>query len=271
MSIEGKLGEDIQTLSQEYNKIPSGIPIFLKIIEDFYKKDRGSQELSTLLDLFSQLFILVYRESKKQDPEVSNSILYSFINDFSGTDGSCIYPQWETMINASLAFKRVVHSNYILVWEQAKNLVQAYNEFLNGLLGFFIVGWRCAKCKNYNINVFNNNYGSKLNEFSQLTGGEDGAFYLIFRIAKPKLRNAIAHGSIWLDADSSKVKFTDNTNSSDTHELNLEEFISFAGIGSHLGHAYLAAIASIVVIEEGTDSDISRVPTHIVRLFRFSS
>lgn len=265
MSREGQLGEDVRFSSMEYDRILPGIPIFIKTIEDFYSTNKGNNEFFQLLDLFAQLIILVYRDSKKNGSLVSNAILHSFLKDFPETTDSCLYSRWETLIQASLAFKAVSQPNVVLIWEQAKSVIQAYNEFLSGLLGYFIVGWRCAQGKNYNTNVFKNSYGSKLNEFSQLTGGDAGAFYVIFRFAQPKLRNAIAHGDIWLDRDEATVKFKDG---SVNHTLPLVKFMAFLGVGSNLGQAYLSAIASIAVLEEGTASDILKIPPHIVKMFR---
>lgn len=270
MSASGKLGEDIQTSAQEYQLTPDGMPVFLKIIDDFYqrKETDGDKQIQQIADLFSQLIIVVYRDSKQKDAKVAKSIVNSFIKDFPDVEGSCLFSRWDSLAKAALAFKAVSKTNPLLVWQQAKDVVLAYNEFLNVLLGFLIVGWRCALGKRYSTNVFNNAYGSKLNEFSQLTGGEDGAFYLICRLGKPHLRNAIAHGSVWLDTDEDKVKFEDGRETKTSYEMDLVEFVGLAAIGSHLPQAYLAATASIVVLEEGNAAEIAQIPTHLTKMFR---
>ncbi len=73
--------------------------------------------------------------------------------------------------------------------------------------------------------------GSKFNEFSQLTGGDEGAFYLIFRLANPDLRNAIAHENIWLDSETDIVKYSAGKGPKVTYEMSLIDFMGLATVG----------------------------------------
>lgn len=270
MSVDGKLGEDIQKSAHEYQQIPSGTPVFLRIIRDFYqlKEIDGDKQIQQIADLFLQLIIVIYRDCKQKDASIARSIVNSFVKDFPGIEGTCLFSKWDSLGKAALAYKAALATNHIiLVWQQAKDVVLAYNEFLDGLLGFLIIGWRCALGKCYSTNIFKNAYGAKLNVFSQLTGGEDGPFYLICRLGKPHLRNAIAHGSIWLDADENKVRFKDGRETKTNYEMDLVEFVSLATIGSHLPQAYLVAIASIMVLEVGSTAETAHVPVHLRNMF----
>lgn len=269
MSKEGIFGEVVKEATSEYEELSiSGIDIFLKVVADFYKPTKTEEDrmMFKMADLFCQLIIVVYREAKKQDVIVAKAFLNSFIKDFPGAQGSCVYPQWESLARASYAFK-AAKNDQLLAWQQALKLVQANNEFLNVLLGYLIVVWRCASGKKFSPNVFNNPYGSKLNDFSQLTNGDNGIFYLIFRLAKPNLRNAIAHEDIWLDYNSNKVRFTDGKEQKISYEMDLIEFLSLAAVGSHLGQAYIAAISAILVLEEGSPAHLIQLPIHLVGVF----
>jgi hypothetical protein len=270
MSVDGKLGVEIQRSAQEYQQLSDGMSVFLKIIRDFYqqRETEGDRRIHQIADLFSQLIIVVYRDCKQKDANITQSIIDSFIKDFPGIEGTCLFSRWDSLGKAALAYKAAVQTKDAnLVWQQAKDVVLAYNEFLNGLLGFLLVGWRCALGKHYSINTFNNAYGAKLNEFSQLTGGENGAFYLICRLGRPHLRNAIAHRDIWLDTDENKVRYKDGRKTKTDYEMGLEKFVHLATIGTHLPQAYLVAIASIVILEEGSAVEKDQIPSHLIKMF----
>ncbi len=268
LASEGKFGESAYSASQEYSQIPTGIPTLLKYISDFYEtKNSTNQEIEQAKDYFCQMLIMVYRESKKRDVEISRAFIGSFIEDFPKVEDSLLLPRWNSLAQASLAFKSVAKSgDYLLVWQQSSRLVQAYNEFLNGLLGFLIIAWRCVENKQINPNVFKSSYGVKARQFSELTDGENGVFYLFNRIIEPKLRNAIAHETAWHDKDAGKVRYSD-VRSKEEYEMNLFEFLSLTTLGTQVGRAYIAAIAAVIVLEEGDENEKSLLPPHLIKLF----
>lgn len=270
----GDLGNAAQTSAEKYDKINfENMDPFIKLITDFYGRPRKTGEdvqIANLAERFARLLIVAYRDASRQDPQVGFAFANSFIEDFPGAPETCIYPQWESLAKASLAFENVSASeNPLLIWQQSLKLVQAYNEFLNALLGHMIIAWRTALGKSHNINVFNNAYGSKLHEFAQLTGGDDGAFYLFPRLANVNLRNAIAHEDIWLDKDSGIVHYTAGKNPKQTYQIPIADLFGYATIGSHLCEAFLVAIASIIVLEDGSVRDKSKIPDHLSALMAF--
>lgn len=269
----GVFGNAAQASASEYESLKNtGMPVFIKLINDFYRQQRKTEEdqmMAKIADIFCQLIIVIYRDAKKQDEVVARAFANSFIEDFPGSIGSCLYPQWEALAKASFAFKSISdNKNQLLAWQQSLKLVQAYNEFLNALLGYFLIAWRCALGKSYSVSVLGNAYASKLNEFSQLTDGEDGAFYLLFRLANPDLRNAVAHEDIWLDQATNLVRYSAGKNPKMTYEMSLEEFVGYGAVGANLGQAYIVAIASIIVLEDGTAQDIKQLPPHLIKVFK---
>jgi hypothetical protein len=268
LALEGKFGEDAQIAAREYQSVPSDMMVFVKVVQDFYtpRKTEEDNLLFQSVELFCRLIIVVYRDANKHDRGVAEALLYSFLKDYPGIANTNLYSRWESLIRATRAFKSASQTDMILAWEQTRNLVQAYNEFLNGLIGYLLINWRAVLQRNYSANTLRNNYGSKVREFMDLTGGEDGAFYLIGRIAKPDLRNAIAHGSIWLESQHAMVKYNDEQGN--TNEISLVDFVGFAAVGSHIGQAYLAAIAAIIILTEGDPLYSQQIPHHIVQLFQ---
>jgi hypothetical protein len=269
MAEDGAFGDEIKASQAEYASLPKGIAIFLKVIHDYRQKTIENQEFAEIREMFLKLIIVAYREAKRVDSDIALSIINSFIDDYPGVQESCLLPKWCSLSNACLAFREVAKSeNKLLVWQQACKQFQAYNEFLNGLLPYLIILWRTANSKSVNTSVFSVAYSNKINQFKDLTGGDDGAFYLIFRLAQPKLRNAIAHETIWLDSNANKVRYVDGKPPVE-HEIDLVNFMALCSIGSHLVQTYLAALAVIVVMENGTQEAQSLLPQDLVDLFSF--
>jgi hypothetical protein len=266
LSLQGAFGAEAQMLAQEYAAVPEGMDIFIKVVHALYRPKATPEdaEVFRVVDLFCRLLIVVYRDARKQDADVAAALLNSLLQDYPGKPGTCLYSKWETLGRAAATFKMTRHDNQVVIWEQSKSLFQAYNEFLNGLLGFLIIGWRCALGRPINADVLNKKYRAKLNEFTQLTNGVDGAFGLICQLARPDVRNAIAHGDIWHDTTTGKIRYTHRDQ---PQEMDLFEFLGCATVGSHLPQAYLSALAAIVVLEEGSGSDVARLPPHLIQLY----
>jgi hypothetical protein len=269
-SLEGKLGEVIQAAAKEYQHIPPSPTLLIRFVNDFYQPHESEEdaEIAGIAEMFCKILIVIYRDAKKRNAEVAHALLFSFLQDFPGADNTCLFSRWDYLAKAALGFQAASETNAILAWEQAKNLFQAYNEFLNGLLGYMLIAWRCALEKPFAVNTLTNPYASKLNEFADLTGGEDSPFGLILKLARPDIRNAIAHGSIWLVSDSKKVRFSDRHQ---THELDLTDFLMYGLVGSHLAQSYLVAIAVLVLCEIGTSAEASQIPTHLSDVFYHST
>jgi hypothetical protein len=247
--------------------------VFLDVVEDF----RGNQArlsdegIASVTDLFCQLFIMVYRESRRADPVVAEALLQSFIEDFPGAPDSCLYSQWEALAYASQGFKvALLTQDRLLLWQQSLQAVQTLNEFLSGLIGYYVIAWRVHLGRTFSYNVLYKPYGAKVNEFKELTGGENGPFYLLFRLMNPKLRNAIAHKNIWLDNSTNVVKYASGKNRLGRYEMSLIELVMLAGLASHIPLAYLAGIATSAVHELGDAKEIAKLPQHLVSLLRAS-
>lgn len=268
MAAEGKFGDQIKESENEYARLPKGIAVMLKVTADFCEEtSKHATEIAQFRSLVCQLLIVAYREARRKDPGGASPFLHSLIEDYPGVPESALLPRWGTLAQASLALRELADSqNRLMVWQQASTQFQAYNEFLNGLLSYLIVLWRISLGKPVDTRVFDSSYANKIRQLELLTDGEDGPFYVFVRIARPRIRNAIAHGTIWLDSDAAKVRFTDNRAKIES-EMDLTEFMALAGIGSHLAHSYLAAIAVIATMEFGTEFAQSLIPPQFVRLF----
>lgn len=269
LSKDGLLGDEIRSSQDEYASLPNGIAKSLKVVADYRQGNVAHPEMAEIREMLFSLIVVAYREARRADLNIAYGLIDGFIGDYPGVPESCLLPKWCSLANASIAMREVIPTaNKLLVWQQACKLVQAYNEFLNGLLSYLIILWRTAQGKSINTAVFSINYANKINQFRDLTNGDDGAFYLIFRITQPKLRNATAHESIWLDSETNKVKYIDGRPPVE-HEIDLVEFMTYQAIGSHIGQPYLAAIALIAVMVHGTEQEQAVLPEDLITLFNF--
>jgi hypothetical protein len=265
---DGIFGEATQSLTDNYNQIPEDIPKLLKfLLNTFQEISTQNDEISYARDYFCKIFITIYREVKKNDFLIAQAYTNSFIYDYPGIPNTALVSRWNSLAHASFAFKSVAHSNDpLLIWQQSSQLFLSYNEFLNGLLGYLIISWRCVLGKKINPNVFSSSYGVKAKQFEELTEGEKGIFYLFHRIIKPSIRNAIAHGTAWLDREQNKVRYTDKSSGSNENEIDLLEFLAFSTFGSHLASSYIAAFSAIVIWENGNSNQIDSLPQQLIKL-----
>lgn len=266
LSREGHLGAEVQESWEQYSTLPGDMARSVAFVHDYFEM-AIEEELRVLRSLLCQLILVAYRDAKKRNAGVAEDFALAFIRDYPGSEGSALLPRWSSLTEASLAFKKVASSGDVpLLWQQSSRLVLAVNEFLDGLLGFLILAWRCALGKPANPNVLGNAYGSKIDEFARLTDGDDGVFRPFLRIANADLRNGLAHGSAWLDSDRSKVRYTTGRQQKTEYEMDLVEFMLIATLGSHLGSAYIAALSTISVFESGMRGAADLLPSQLIEL-----
>ncbi len=266
MTIDGLFGEEAQQNAEKWKNIPAGVPYSLNYVQDFYHiRDENDEIMKNPMNIIIQYIIVAYRDAKRHSPEVANALLTSMIVDFPGIPDTCLYPAVESLMSASSALKTVIPgSNYLAVQQQSFKVAQSYNEFLNKLLGFLIAAVRATQGQPASKTLFSQSYADKLKELDRLTGGENGVFFFLFRIAHPNLRNAIAHDTAWIDRENGLVKYT---NKGVESEMSIMEFMAYTSLGSHLPNAYTVAICAIMVMELGTAADIQKLPKHLVKAF----
>ena len=66
---------------------------------------------SQIRNLSCQLLIVAYREAKKRDPEIAQSLVNSFTTDYPNVPESTLLPRWCSLAQASLAMREVAQSH----------------------------------------------------------------------------------------------------------------------------------------------------------------
>ena len=270
MAEQGAFGDSVRKLKAEYDELPDGIAIAIKTFLDFYDGlSKGDAETAKMRHLTCKSLITVFRDANKQDSEIAAHFVNGFIQDYPGVAESCLTPRWVSLGSACLAFHEVSKTtNKLLIWQQSIKMFQAYNEFLNGLFGYLIVLCRLAQDKDVNPNVLNTTYGNKIQQLSEISGGETGALFFLLRLARPNIRNACAHESIWLDSENNLVRYSYGNQNKVEADIGLMEFMALNSAGTHLAQPYLAAISFLVVMDAGSELAHSFIPDEYVALYR---
>lgn len=253
IAAEGTFGDAVRRSAAEYDELPPGIAAFLKVVDDYCKENSEMDaETRQLRDITCQLFIATYRDAKRVSPETAEPFLASLIEDFPGAQESALLTRWCSLAQSCLAMREVSRSQQRgLIWQQMERTFIAYNEFLDGLLGFLIVMIRAARGRRVGPGVFKCTFGNKVKQLKELTGGENGAYYLLSRLARPALRNAAAHGRLWIDPERGVARYVDGRDEKIERTIPIAEFAILVHSGSHLVMPYLAAVGALVVLEMG--------------------
>lgn len=271
MTLDGKFGTEIQEMAIKGSHT-SVNDLLIQSVNNIYTVDSIDDiELVQIMHYGCQILIATYCLAKKKDPTVANSLLFSFTEDYPGVPDSNLLSRWLAFTEASLGFKSTPKTNYAPVWTSLLHLNQVCNEFFNGLLGYYILMWRCHLGKSINPNVLHNAYGAKFNELFELSDGEDGIFYMYFRLAVPKIRNAIAHSSIYLNSESNEVIYFDGKNLKTEYKIPLIEFAAITAASTRLSQGYYAALASLLILEHGSLEQKLQLPSSLVNIYTKNS
>ncbi|WP_027483202.1 hypothetical protein [Deinococcus pimensis] len=242
----------------------------LQFVWDMYDVEPELPELRGALDQFVQMILVTYRETKPRNPDIASALAHSFMTDFPGTEGSRLLSRWSGLAEASYAVKAVAHSgNSNLIFTASKTAMQAMTEFLSGLLGFMVVCWQVNKGKFWSPTIFHKTLNEKLEVFEKLTGGNDGAFYLLFRLIDRRMRNAIAHGDIHLDRERGEVVFGEMIAKKSTrkeHRVPVVELMGRVMLASYLCQAYFVALCVIALYESGNSVERLQLPEHLLKV-----
>jgi hypothetical protein len=266
MTLDGLYGEEAMKGTREIGDDPTGLRAAQWFLGDF-KSSEDTEEIFQFKSILWQTFLYTFKETKKKNPSIADSFVLSLINDFPQYPNSNLLPRWESYIQASIAFRQVAKSNnFLQIWNLGKSHFLLYNEFIDGLLGFLIICWQQIMSKQIKPGIFKANYGTKIDNFNQLTDGENEIFSVLTRISRPKIRNAIAHGKISIFREEGVIRYLEK-NSSCEQKIDTSEFFLLCYMGSHLGQSYVAFLLSVIVLESGIAKEIDKLPTQIIELF----
>ena len=263
ISEDGIFGTNVKAELDKYSNIADEFSVLLFVLDDFHKQGNlVEKELSVFRDYFFQTFIVLYRETTKYNPEIAEAFAHSFIQDFGDVSQSTLFSRWYSLTKASIAYKEAIRSNdFLCIWEQALRTFLAYNEFLDGLIGYLTISWQCTIKTDYDDRIFQLTYKDKADKLFKLTNGETGAFYMFHRIIKPVIKEAIEKGNVRIEKGSGKIHYNNEMPAS---SIDIQDFLTLNLIGTHLGSCYLAAISAITVWRSGKKELLS---DNLVKLF----
>lgn len=267
---KGHFGADVKSSTDVYAGITDDLSRAVKYVSEF-EAEEVDDSVREARKQMTTLILATYQGAREKDVAVGEAFASALITDYPGTTGTSLLDRWISLAEAAYGFKTLAAEprNPSLLWQQTARLVLMTNEFLNGLLGLIILAVRVVLGRKANPNVLHNALGSKKNELAKLTGGvDDGLFYPFLRLTDPPLRNGIAHGTAWVDADRAKVIFTVGGNQKREIERDLMLVMVMAQLGSHLAQSYIAAI-SIILVDASDSATAKRlVPKQFLSLLK---
>jgi hypothetical protein len=248
--------------------------IFVDFAQEFYDNIilEDQKAGSILISIYS--FILnTYCAAKVVKPEEALTFYSSWLYDYPGVPESCLLRKWSSLGLANYNFQNSRYSGTEgQKWEDLRSLFKSYNEFLNALISYLIILLQISQGKQVNPGIFDSPYGSKLDQLRKLVSNDKGASYLVNNLARPHIRNAIAHEEIFPDSKNDRVIYIDGRGiNKRQYDLDYSEFGNLAIYGSYLFHIYFASICVISVMEHGTDKEKSLLPSDLAKAYTYSS
>jgi len=253
MSQGGQLGLSIQASLGDYQDL-AGEGVFLKCVIDSYTPDPGQPpEIAALRAGFSDAITDTHSVAAIRSPDAARALIFCLLEDFPGAPGTCLLPKFNDLAMACIGFRSVAMSDdRPVIWKLASSVFSAYNEFLNGVCGFILL---CLSepGKVAPRTVFATPYARKLHQLQDTYAGNAHLANLpvVHRLAEPHIRNALAHGTAWLNGRQACVHYI--ASNGKRNSISLVDFMGSAMAGSHLPQSFLAGIGTVVLMENGSE------------------
>ncbi len=262
LALSGALGNETKKVAERYRDMPTGYESTLEIIKDLYVAQSDAAEDQQLFNikrmLIYQLF-KCYSVLKTNDPSTAKAFANSLIEDHPQVSDSCALPQWDSLTQAIMAFKQVCRSTYPIVWNATLQMIRASFEFYNKILGYLILSLAFEQGRRLSVNILQNAFGAKTDLFRQLTSANADTYKILLMLSNNNLRNSIAHGDIIHHTDTNDVTYKDTRTDSE-YSMNIGEFVAIGNLGVELGQAYIIALGSILVLENGGAAHTQALP-----------
>jgi len=237
--------------------------------------EKDLEDLQGIQLILHQVFLATYREAKKHDPETALWLLRSFMEDHPTAPGSNLFSKLVAVLEASLALK--ANSPKLAAPEQgdrntlflvAREAYRAGAEFIPALMGWLCPITQAMQGETPNWKILREPNGTKTRTFERISGGDDGLFFILFRLINRNLRNAIAHSDVQLDAADGQVSFRYVSGGSLQEErMSVFDFLFAVMMFSHLPTMYLSATSAILLLEFGRPEDKLKLPAITVETF----
>lgn len=236
-------------------------------------KDKEMEDIHAMQMILHQVILAVYREVKKKDPEVALWMLRSYMVDHPDYPGSNLFSKLASVLEASLAFQKntPTATNKVIGDRNTLFLIskEAYRsgvEFISSWMGWMVPAMQVFNGESPDWRILKKPAAIKMEEFEKQSKGDDGLFYILFRLISKELRNSIAHSDIQLDSNNGKVIYR-NLKDGTENSVPLLDFVVPIVVMSYLPSMYLSALSAILLMEFGRAEDKMKLPTLSVEAF----
>lgn len=244
--------------SEEYIQTADPLDMFRRTLREFYDYSDVDMPVRIAGFTYMEAFLATTADIMSVSPDDGKHVVEAFIHDYPGVTGSNLAGRWSALSESCLAFKKAgsIPGNVVGLWESSKSLHLAFNEFMNGLLPFIVIGLKHAKGQKADLKWFKAVFKDKIDALDSLTGGLSGRAAPLIALPDRAIRNAIGHTDIFFDREAGVVRYGEHQGGNRSeHKMSIHDFMMRAAWYSHIPHAHLAAIAAISLLMNGTDKD----------------
>lgn len=262
----GFYGERVKDLTYHYSIFEIGNELNESFILDYFDDLSSEPEIRPILDNLLTYMLVIYRDLRTMDKDLSITYLKSFIKDFKNKPNSKLILKYQSLVESALVFKENIDTeDSLTLFSICKTIIQNYNEFLNSYFSWAIIALQKILKQRVNTNFFNIAYSKKVEKFNQLT---KGLLIEFTNTARPDLRNSISHNDIFFMNDEGIIHYNLHNKKSESKEMSLEDFISLSVIASWFPRTFLVSIAICLIIEEGNSEQLETIPENIICMFK---
>lgn len=265
----GLLGEDAKNEYLSMISDSTNQYCYLSIISEVYPATITENDaLNEVGQKVCENILCIYRDTKKKDEKIANSLAESLVVDFPNTQNTNLLLRFSNLIQASKTFKAAVTTkNYDIIYSATKSCNLNSQEFLNGLLGYINICSKVALGRKFKAQSLTSSFNAKLEEYKAMQ-----LHYImpIFsNLADVEIRNAIAHGKHWHDRESNTLMYEGGRKvSGDIKSVSIDELFGKSIAGIQLAFGYLAAIATIQFLNTSIPEEFNLLPQNIRLLFQ---
>ena len=252
-----------------YQRLPEEEAKLLTCVLDFAELTATSDPVfADIRSAAYRAFVVAYVEARSSDPAAGDAFYRSLSEDYPGAAESALVHSWASLTTASLAFREVAQDASQMTWQKCVELFEATSAFLRGILPFLITLRRAARgMEPFGAAVFELSFAELVHDYSVLIQDDGGPLGVFQRLSEPGIFEAVAHGRLQPDAEEGVLRYVEAADEAQDRRFDLASFFIVGAAGSHLQHAYLAAIAAIGVMESGSPAAQALFPPVLASAF----
>jgi hypothetical protein len=252
-----------------YQRLPEEEAKLLYCVLDFAELTATSEPVfADIRSAAYQAFVVAYVEGRRVDPDAGDAFYRSLSEDYPGAEGSALLHSWASLTTATLAFREVGSDASQMTWQKCVELFEATSAFLSGLLPFLITLRRATRgMEPLGAAAFDLSFAELVRDYAALIRDDGGPLGVFTTLCEPGVFEALAQARAQPDAEEGVLRYVEDADETQERRFDLASFFLVGAAGSHLQHAYLAAVSAIAVMESGSPASQALFPPALASAF----